>query len=61
MKNAAKKPMVEIYEIASMSFNDISLDQQIAFGINDWQCDVDGRAYFGRSKQEALDNAGVAE
>ena len=54
MKTANR--MIEVYEIPSPSFNDLNLDQQISFGINDWVAvDTNGREFFGRSKMEAIE------
>ena len=45
----------EVYEVASPSFNDLNLDQQITFGINDWLAvDKHGREFFGRTRDEAI-------
>ena len=45
MKTANR--MIEVYEIPSPSFNDLNLDQQISFGINDWiAIDIDGHEFF---------------
>ena len=43
------------YEVHNPSFNDMTLEEQIEAGVNDWA--VDGRSghvYFGRSAQEAV-------
>jgi hypothetical protein len=43
------------YEIHNPSFNDMTLDQQIEVGINDWAVEgKSGHLYFGRTEQEAL-------
>jgi hypothetical protein len=45
---------MKAYEIHNPSFNDMTLEQQIEVGINDW-C-VEGRSghqYFGRTAAEA--------
>ena len=45
---------MKAYEIHNPSFNDMTLEQQIEAGINDW-C-VEGRSghqYFGRTAAEA--------
>jgi|VirMetMinimDraft_7_1064189.scaffolds.fasta_scaffold412409_1 hypothetical protein len=54
---------IEVYEIKNTWANDLTLDQQIAHGINDWRAEsedakVNGgfRVAFGHSKQEAIDN-----
>lgn len=42
------------YEIHNPSFNDMTLEQQIAAGVNDWQADgVNGHPYFGTTQQQA--------
>jgi hypothetical protein len=42
------------YEVHNPSFNDINLECQIAFGINDWCAEgADGHPFFGRTKAEA--------
>ena len=42
------------YEILNPSFGDMSLDQQIEAGINDWCAEgKDGHPYFGQTKDEA--------
>jgi hypothetical protein len=44
----------QAYEIECPSFRDMSLDEQIAAGINDWCAEgKSGRPYFGRTKAEA--------
>ena len=46
------------YEIHNPSFNDMTLEQQIEVGANDWA--VEGRSghlYFGRTSQEAAEIA----
>ena len=47
--------MNTVYEIHNPSFGDMTLEQQIEAGINDW-CAVgkNGHKYFGRSKSEAV-------
>ena len=46
--------MTTAYEIHNPSFNDLTLEQQIKFGINDWCVDgQDGHPYFGRTQFEA--------
>lgn len=46
----------QIYEVASQSFRDINLDDQIKYKINDWVAeDSTGRVFYGRSAQEAAD------
>lgn len=49
----------ELYEIISPCASDLSLDEQILHGINDWQLDClrSGHTYFGRSADEALASA----
>jgi hypothetical protein len=42
------------YEIHNPSFNDMTIDEQIEVGINDWCAEGrDGHPYFGRSKEQA--------
>ena len=46
--------MKAAYEIHNPSFGDITLDQQIEHGINDWCAEGEsGHLYFGRTKAEA--------
>lgn len=46
----------EIYEVLSPSFGDLNIDQQIQFGINDWVAvDANGREFFGRTKDDAVE------
>jgi hypothetical protein len=46
------------YEIRNPSFRDISLDDQIKFGINDWCCEnKDGNPHYGRTEQQAIEIA----
>lgn len=46
--------MKQAYEIHNPSFNDMSLDEQIKHGINDWCAEGrSGHPYFGRTKEEA--------
>jgi hypothetical protein len=49
---------MKAFEIFNPSFNDISLAEQIEFGINDW-CVVgkSGHEYYGRTAAEALEIA----
>ena len=43
------------YEIHNPSFNDLSLEQQIEYGINDWCVEgLSGHRYFGRTADEAV-------
>lgn len=49
---------MKAYEIHSPSFNDMTLEQQIKYGLNNWA--VEGRSghiYYGRTEQEALEVA----
>lgn len=48
------KQETSAFEIHSPGLSDMTLDQQIEVGINDW-CAIDGqgREFFGRSKSEA--------
>jgi len=49
------KKMTKAYEIHNPSFNDMTLEQQIEVGINDWAVEgKSGHLYFGRTAQEAL-------
>ncbi len=42
------------YEIHSPSFNDMTLEEQIEVGINDWCVEGnEGRVFFGRTAEEA--------
>jgi len=46
------------YEVHNPSFNDLTLSQQIEYGINDWAVEgKSGHLYFGRTEQEALEIA----
>ena len=46
--------MKAAYEVHNPSFNDINLEAQIVFGINDWCAEgKDGHPFFGRTKSEA--------
>lgn len=50
--------MTKAYEIHNPSFNDMTLEQQIEVGINDWAVEgKSGHLYFGRTAQEALEIA----
>jgi len=45
---------MKAYEIHSPSFNDMTLDEQIEVGINNWCVDGnEGRVFFGRTADEA--------
>lgn len=42
------------YAVHNPSFNDLTLDQQIECGINDWAVEgKSGHLYFGRTAEEA--------
>ena len=42
------------YEVHNPSFQDINLEAQIAFGINDWCAEgANGHPFFGETKAEA--------
>jgi hypothetical protein len=42
------------YEVHNPSFNDLTLDQQIECGVNDWAVEgKSGHLYFGRTAEEA--------
>lgn len=44
----------QAYEVHNPSFNDMTLEQQIQVGINDWCADgPQGHPFFGRTKAEA--------
>lgn len=45
---------VKTYEIHNPSFNDLTLDQQIECGVNDWAVESkSGHIYVGRTAEEA--------
>lgn len=49
-----KYTMNNAYEVRNPSFSDMTLDQQIEAGINDWCAEgASGHPYFGQSKAEA--------
>jgi hypothetical protein len=42
------------YEVRNPSFNDMTLEQQIECGINDWAVEgKSGHIYFGQTAEEA--------
>ena len=44
----------QAYEVHNPSFNDMTLDQQIEAGINDWAAQGrSGHLYFGQTKAQA--------
>ena len=46
--------MKRAFEILNPSFRDMSLEQQIDAGINDWCAESDsGHPFFGRTQKEA--------
>lgn len=46
--------MQKAFEIHNPDFNDIPLDKQIEYGINDWCAENEnGHKYFGRTKEQA--------
>jgi len=46
---------MKVYEVHNPSFNDMTLEQQIEAGCNDWCVEGrSGRQYFGRTAEEAL-------
>ena len=46
--------MKNAYECHNPSFNDLSLDQQIEYGINDWCAEgKSGHLYYGRTREQA--------
>ena len=49
---------LEVYEVISQSFPDISLPDQIEFCICDWVAiDNEGREFFGMTQNAAIENA----
>lgn len=43
------------YEVHNPSFGDMTLEEQIAVGINDWCAEgPDGHKFFGRDREEAV-------
>lgn len=45
---------MKAYEIHNPSFNDMTLDEQIEAGINDWCAEgKTGHSYFGKTAKEA--------
>jgi hypothetical protein len=53
--------MKTAYEIHNPSFNDIPLDKQIEYGINDWAVEGKRNTYVGRSASEALEQFNIYE
>lgn len=48
----------DVYEIPNTFTQDLSLDEQIAIGINDWAIACpNGHVYFGRTECEVKENA----
>jgi hypothetical protein len=46
--------MKAAYEVHNPSFSDMTLEQQIEVGVNDWCAEgVSGHPYYGQSKDEA--------
>jgi len=46
---------MKVYEVHNPSFNDMTLEEQIEHGINDWCAEGrSGHQYFGRTAEEAL-------
>jgi hypothetical protein len=46
--------MQAAYEVRNPSFTDMSLEQQIDVGINDWCAEGrNGHPYFGQTKEQA--------
>ena len=42
------------YEVRNPSFNDMTLEQQIEAGINDWCAEgISGHPYYGQTKEQA--------
>jgi hypothetical protein len=49
--------MPNAYEVHNPSFNDLTLEQQIEYGICDWCAEgKNGHPYFGRTKEDAEKN-----
>jgi hypothetical protein len=50
--------ITEVYEVPNTFTSDMSLDEQIEAGCNDWRADCsDGSVHFGRTEAEARKNA----
>lgn len=50
----ATKNLQPAYEVSNPSFGNMTLDQQIAAGINDWCAESpDGHPFFGETKAKA--------
>lgn len=46
--------MAQAYEVLNPSFNDMSIEQQIEHGINDWAVEgASGHLYYGTTKTQA--------
>lgn len=42
------------YEVCNPSFDDLNIEQQIEYGINDWCAEGrDGHPYYGQTKAQA--------
>jgi hypothetical protein len=53
-----ERSTMRAYEVHNPSFSDMNLEQQIEAGINDWAVEgKSGHIYFGRTAQEAIQNA----
>lgn len=54
MLNVAEVAQQPAYEVSNPSVSDLSLEDQIRFGINNW-CAEDslGRPFYGRTQEEA--------
>lgn len=49
---------MKAYEVHNPSFNDMNLEEQIEYGINDWAVEgKSGHLYFGRTAEQAVEIA----
>lgn len=54
--------MQSAYEIHNPSFNDLTLEQQIEYGCNDWEAEGrNGHKYVGETKAKAEANRAIYE
>jgi hypothetical protein len=53
--------MTTAYEIHNPSFNDIPLDKQIEYGINDWAVDGKRNIYVGQTAAQAVEQFNIFE
>jgi len=52
--------MTKAYEVHNPSFNDMTLEEQIEHGINDWCVEGhSGHQYFGHTARAAQQNAAL--